>query len=41
MQCIITGGAGYIGKHLALDLLEKGHTVTILDKCMDPHHHHS
>ena len=34
MQCIITGGAGYIGKHLALDLLEKGHTVTILDKCV-------
>lgn len=34
MRCIITGGAGYIGKHLALDLLEKGHTVTILDKCV-------
>ncbi|MFH0821032.1 MAG: SDR family NAD(P)-dependent oxidoreductase, partial [Candidatus Peregrinibacteria bacterium] len=28
---LITGGAGFIGSHLAEELLQKGHEVTILD----------
>lgn len=28
---LVTGGAGYIGSHAALRLLEDGHTVTVLD----------
>ena len=31
MNILITGGAGYIGSHTALLLLDKGHTVTIID----------
>jgi UDP-glucose 4-epimerase len=31
LRCLITGGAGFIGSHLAEDLLETGHTVHILD----------
>ncbi|KXK25847.1 MAG: UDP-glucose 4-epimerase [candidate division WS6 bacterium OLB20] len=31
MHILITGGAGYIGSHTALVLLQQGHTVTILD----------
>lgn len=31
MNILITGGAGFIGSHLADLLLQKGHTVTILD----------
>jgi UDP-glucose 4-epimerase len=30
-RCLITGGAGFIGSHLAEVLLEQGHTVTIID----------
>ena len=30
MKVLITGGTGFIGSRLALQLLEKGHTVTIL-----------
>ncbi|MFT7646848.1 MAG: UDP-glucose 4-epimerase [Candidatus Poriferisodalaceae bacterium] len=28
---LITGGAGYIGSHVAVDLIEAGHRVTIVD----------
>lgn len=31
MQALITGGAGFIGSHLAEQLLQRGHRVTLLD----------
>tara|TARA_B100000427_G_scaffold298237_1_gene279111 strand:+ start:298 stop:1275 length:978 start_codon:yes stop_codon:yes gene_type:complete len=31
MNILLTGGAGYIGSHTSLCLIEKGHTVTVVD----------
>ncbi|VVS91872.1 UDP-glucose 4-epimerase GalE [Desulfoluna spongiiphila] len=31
MHVLITGGAGYIGSHTCLELLESGHQVTVVD----------
>ena len=31
MNILVTGGAGYIGSHVALRLIEEGHQVSIID----------
>ena len=31
MNILLTGGAGYIGSHTALSLIDSGHSVTIID----------
>ncbi|WPD23195.1 MAG: UDP-glucose 4-epimerase GalE [Candidatus Electrothrix scaldis] len=31
MHILVTGGAGYIGSHTCLELLESGHDVTVID----------
>ena len=35
MKTLLTGGAGYIGSHTAVALLEAGHEVAILDNYMN------
>ena len=31
MNILLTGGAGYIGSHTALSLINSGHSVTVID----------
>lgn len=35
MRTLITGGAGFVGSHLAQQLLQQGHDVTIVDELND------
>ena len=37
MRILVTGGAGYIGSHAALRLLDDGHDVTVLDNLYRGH----
>lgn len=38
MQILITGGAGFVGRHLARSLLAAGHQVTVLDTLSEQVH---
>ena len=31
MRILVTGGAGFIGTHTCLSLLERGHEIIVLD----------
>ncbi len=38
MKILVTGGAGYIGSHTSLELLENNHDVTVLDNLSNSSH---
>ena len=31
MRVLVTGGAGYIGSHIVLELMELGHSILVVD----------
>lgn len=37
MHLLVTGGAGYIGSHTLVELLDHGHRVTVLDNFVNSH----
>ena len=38
MKVLVTGGAGYIGSHAVKELIDAGHSVTVLDNLGKGHH---
>jgi UDP-glucose 4-epimerase len=37
MNILVTGGAGYIGTHTLIELIESGHTVSVIDNLSNSH----
>lgn len=37
MKTLLTGGAGYIGTHTAIELIQSGHDVVIFDNFSNSH----
>ncbi|MBQ1577236.1 MAG: SDR family NAD(P)-dependent oxidoreductase, partial [Oscillospiraceae bacterium] len=38
MNVLVTGGAGYIGSHTCVELLERGHNVIVIDNLVNSSH---
>ena len=37
MNILVTGGAGYIGTHTLVELLDRGHDVVVVDNYVNSH----